>query len=58
MLPNLDGFKDGKSPRTANIGPASYTTGSWKRKLGTTLERIEVMLDMTEPMAEEWGGSV
>lgn len=31
--------------------------GSWKRKLGTTPERIEVILDMTEPR-REWGGSV
>ena len=54
-MPNLDGFKDGKSPRTANIGPASCTTGSWKRGLGTTPERIKAMLDMTEPMAEEMG---
>jgi hypothetical protein len=55
MLPNLDGFKHGKSSRTANIGPVSCTTGSWKRKLGTTPERIEVMLDMKELMAEGMG---
>lgn len=48
----MDGFKDGKCPRTANIDPASCTTGSWKRKLGTTPERIEVMLDMIELTAE------
>ena len=55
MLPNLDGFKHGKNSRTANIGPVSFTTGSWKRKLGTAPERIEVMLDMKELMAEGMG---
>ena len=43
------GLIDARSCRTPNVGTESWTTGSWKRKLGTTPLRMDRMFEVMDP---------
>ena len=49
MLANLVGLMELRSWRTPKVGTASWTTGSWKIKLGTTPFRTLMMLEVMLP---------
>ena len=47
--PNFVGLIDARSCRTPKVGTESWTTGSWKRKLGTMPLRTDRMLPVMAP---------
>jgi len=56
--PNLVGLIEDRSCKTPKAGTASWTTGSWKRKLGTTPLRMPRMLLVTLPRPPPLGRAI